>query len=83
MPLMVALPVVWFRVWYIAWFDRGDCLGALRQIGPADPALFRSTQAECDAARTFRQSVETYGLGFLVLTELTIWHLTRIKSPRG
>jgi hypothetical protein len=80
---MVVLAVIWFFGWYIARFDHDDCLGALRQIGSIDPALFRSTQAECNAAGSVRQSIESHGLALLAFAELMLWQLARQKSPKG
>ena len=80
---MVVLAVIWFFGWYIAWFGHDDCLGALQQIDSIDPALFRSKQAECNAAGRARQFIESYGLALLALAELMLWQLARQKSPRG
>ena len=74
---MVVLPLIWFFAWYVAWFDHDDCLGALKQIGGLDDALYRSTQIECDSAERVRHAVEAYGLAFLVIGELILWRMVR------
>ncbi len=74
---MVMLPIAWFLIWYVAWFDHDDCAGALQQIGGSAPELFRTTKAECDAAARVRHAVETYGLAALILGELALGLLVR------
>jgi hypothetical protein len=75
--LMVALPIAWFLAWYIAWFDHDDCLGALKQIGASDDALYHSTQVGCDGAARVRNAVEAYGLGALIIGELILLRIVR------
>jgi hypothetical protein len=76
---MCVLPLLWFVVWYVAWFDHSDCLGALRQIGDRDPALSQVTIGECKSAATNRRLIEIYGLAAVVLLELGLWMTARRK----
>ena len=78
--LMIAMPFVWFLVWYVAWFDYDDCLGAPRQIGTSNDARYRSTQVECRSAETVLRAVEFYGLAALALAEFAMWFVTRRRQ---
>ena len=70
---VVALLLLWLGSWYLAWFDHDDCLGALRQIGGIDDALYRSLIPQCARESERLRLIETGGWGALALSEATIW----------